>query len=672
MLLSNETELGGGIPNHAASKTKSPVQRGKSLQERLADIYEASKEAQRELFTRVNSRGTWRNCYTALSELRSLPKAHGLSLGDLQRTLFEQIRPTDLGLLQRAVCQKEDVVVPSDIREAIRKGIPKLPRVTEAPGLYSLEGCTVDPRLIPVEVAVKLGLLQKQKRTREEEVVALSDPKVLVGFKFYIECSRRLGERSRQMPNRCLRVIETPSRSTLHKWEKVFNEVGFTPDPRVYGMILYLHEKSGAHQSYARGESVNAKKESDAFFKPLQIQAFTSLYDAARKPHHQRSNYDAEHPSLIALTDRWRSYRETTHKQWFTAEDANNQIARARNEDDKARLRQQLEDQNRAVLVVYEPLLKDSIEFLKGAKDPWKQDIRGRLVKMQRGLQASPRGSFNPVCIELQVRANSERSQERLKELTDKDGRNTEDARLLQQILQEHTTICRSMHSSILFNAHVLFAPQRLLDAKSLPKWMVTRERNSIRTKLSLGTDALARVKTKPFVEIKEALEKADKELDRALNHGNRANAQEAISKSFFITRAFLLHNALQIVRLGLAEPEMPVRRRVAAALKDLHENIGLTVGPNGSSKPTVGRQQTFSKPTAFEQSEIARQLDTDAKKVVAALIEIASDHHRLTSKKRPATSPGPSLEETKAFIQSAKEKLDSFDFLRVIGRVVF
>jgi hypothetical protein len=217
-----------------------------------------------------------------------------------------------------------------------------------------------------------------------------------------------------------------------------------------------------------------------------------------------------------------------------------------------------------------------------------------------------------------------------------------------------------------------LSAPQRLLDAKSFPKWKVPRERNAIRAKLSLGTEALVRVTAKPFIEIKEALVKADKELDIALNIGNRRNAQEALSKSFFITRAFLLHNALQIVRLGLAEPEMPVQRRVAAALKDLNENLGLTVGLKGSSKQTLGRPNTFSEQTKFEQSDIARQLETDAQKVVATLIEIVGAYHRLARKKRPATSPGPSPEETKAFIQSAKQRLDSFEFLELIGMVGF
>jgi hypothetical protein len=113
----------------------------------------------------------------------------------------------------------------------------------------------------------------------------------------------------------------------------------------------------------------------------------------------------------------------------------------------------------------------------------------------------------------------------------------------------------------------------------------------------------------------------------------------------------------------------MPVQRRVAATLKDLNQNLGLALGLKGSSKQTFGRQQTFSEPTAFEQSDIARQLETDAKRVEEALIEITTDHHRLISKKRPPTSPGPSPEETKAFIKSAKEKLDSFDFLRLLGR---
>lgn len=672
MLLSNESELGSATSNKPNGTAKGAFQRRKALRDRLADIYEASKEAQKELFTRVTLRGAWRDCYTALSELRSLPKDPKVALGDLQRDLFKQIRSTDLGLLQRAVCQKEDVVVPTDIRAAILKGIPQLPKVTNAPGLYSLEGCTIDPRLIPVEVAVKLNLLKGEKRSREDEVLALSDPKVLVGFKFYIECSRRLGERSREMPNRCLRVIEPPSQSTLQRWGRVFKEVGFNPDPSVYGTILFFHEKPGAHEKRTAREPVDAKREAHAFFKPLQIQTFTSAYDAARKPHHQKSNYDGEYPALIALNERWANYRDTIHTRWVTADNFNTRLATVASEDEKAGLREELEAQNKSVLAAYEPLLKDSIAFFKGSKDPWKQDIRDRLLNMQRALQAETSASFNPICIDLQAKANSARTQERLKEVTGKDGRNTEDARLLQHILQAHTAIFRGIHSSIISNAHILCEPQRLFDASRLPRWTVPRERNTIRTKLLLGTDALVRVKTKPFVEIREALEKADKELDRALSHGNQANAQEALSKSFFITRAFLLHNALQIVRLGLAEPEMPVRKRVAAALKDLHENIGLTVGPNGSSKPTVGRQQTFSKPTAFEQSEIARQLDTDTKKVATTLIEIASDHHRLTSKKRPPTSPGPSLEETKAFIQSAKEKLDSFDFLQVIGRVVF
>lgn len=691
MLLSSDSECGGGTHGSrdrgsrgqrsqkgspdAAVARQATTSKQKTVQEKLDDLHATSVTAQKELFNRDPSRGSWSDRYTALSELRSLPKDPTVPLADLQRELFKQIRSTAFCQFQRAVCRREDVVVPTNIREAIKRGIPNLPKVSDAPDLFSVEGCTIDPGLLPIDVAVKLKLLPKMKRSREDEVIALSDPKVLVGFKFYWECSRRLGDRSRETTNHCLRVIEAPSPSALMRWQKVFKEVGFQPDPAAIGTLLFLHEKSGSNEKRTAREPVDAKKEANAFFKPLRIQAFTSAYDAARKPHHQKANYDSEYPALIALKERWEDYRTRFHGRWVSDNELSKRVAECSSEEEKAQMRQQAVQENEAVLAVYKPLLTDSITLLKGSKDVWKQDIRDRLKEMQDKLDRSPTGSINPIQVDLQVGANSNRTNERLREVTGKDGRNTEDDRLLQRILQEHTAIFRGIHSAILGNAHILEQPQRLFDLPTIRPYQIPRERTALRSQLALGTTRLKDATVKPFIQLKKALEKVDKDLDSALNSGNRKNAQEALSKMFFITRAFHLHNAVQIVRLGLAEPGMPVQRRVAAAINDLTKNLGVEVEQpqvrrsKEGSLPS-GRQQTFSEPTDFEKTSRANTLNVEATKLVAALKNIHALHHDLIATKRPATSAGPTADERKAFIENAKKRLDAFEFLAFASQV--
>jgi hypothetical protein len=597
-----------------AKMSAQPARPEPTIAEVAADARLESGIQQKEIFTQTSGRGAWQTCYTGLDEIKTLTRRgdQTLSIGEVWR----DIRSASFKVFQQLFADRDDVVVPGDHRASAATGAVTLASPREYPALYSVLGCIVDPARVSNAIAVKLQLIPEERRTPKQLIEALSHPGPLTLLKYYWDCSRSLGTRAPGKPNNRIRVIAPATTYMAKVFEPLFARCGVSPSSNQIGSILVTAEqRPGQKLSHAE------------FFKPLKLQYFSDIYAALRSTYHEAQGYRVEQEQLEALRGRWASFKETDRPLWVTARALQADLDSAATERERARITKDAEARNGEFLRQYLPLLDASIDFFEGSIHVQKQRIHERLVAMRAAFLASPNERINPTNVDLQIDANQVLSALRNDDIRIKGTWNHNDQKQLLTIVKEHTEVFRSLHASVLENAQVLDNHTRLFKGNGLKPWEVPREINRLRAQLKLGTKQLDEVHVKPFIELKDALVEANKQLEKGLNNGDKALAKGALCRMFFVTRAFYVNNSAEIIKLALLQPRDHFIPRLATVKKDLLAAVG-----RGAAEPPTradireGRRTAFTTAGRLEKSQLGAQLNAETDRLLAAIDKIQGD----------------------------------------------